>query len=158
MNGTSTSVVEIDQDTLDIRVLDYAVVSDAGPLINPLIVEGQHQGSVPFGLGQALGEGLVYDENGQLLNGNYRDYYIPLATDVPDLRKFYDCGVPSKITLLGQKGAGESGNVPPLAVIANAVEDATGVRITELPVTPDKVLLGMKKAKASKAGSNGGRA
>lgn len=158
-NGAAhAALIQVDPGTGKVDVLDYVMADDSGVVINPMIVEGQHQGSVPFGLGQALGEGLIYDENGQLLNGNYRDYYIPLATDVPDLTKFYDCGVPSKLTLLGQKGAGESGNVPPLAVIANAVEDATGVRITELPVTPDKVLMGMKKTKAAKSGGNGSRA
>lgn len=154
-NGAAhAAFVEVDPGTGKVSILDYVMADDSGVVINPLIVEGQHQGAVPFGLGQALGEDLIYDENGQLLNGNYRDYYIPLATDVPDLRKFYDCGVPSRITPLGQKGAGESGNVPPLSVIANGVEDATGVRIMDLPVTPDKVLLGIKRH--SKGGKNGG--
>jgi carbon-monoxide dehydrogenase large subunit len=157
-NGAAhAALIQVDPGTGKVDILDYVMADDSGVVINPLIVEGQHQGSVPFGLGQALGEDLIYDENGQLLNGNYRDYYIPLATDVPDLSKFYDCGVPSRITPLGQKGAGESGNVPPLAIIANAVEDATGVRITELPVTPDKVLLGIKKAKNARVGSKGSR-
>jgi carbon-monoxide dehydrogenase large subunit len=158
-NGAAhAALIQVDPGTGKVDVVDYVMADDSGVMINPLLVEGQHQGAVPFGMGQALGEELIYDENGQLLNGNYRDYYIPLATDVPDLSKFYDCGVPSRTTLLGQKGAGESGNIPPLAVIANGVHDATGVRITELPITPDKVLLGLKRAKtAARAGGNGNR-
>jgi len=149
--AAAAALIEIDPGTGKLTILDYVMADDPGVAINPLIVEGQHQGSVAFALGQPLGEGLVYDENGQLLNGNYRDYYIPLATDVPDLSKVYECGVPSRVTPLGQKGAGESGNVPPLPIIANAIHDAIGIRFTELPITPDKILLALKQAKAQVA-------
>jgi carbon-monoxide dehydrogenase large subunit len=66
-------------------------------------------------------------------------------TDTPNLARVYDCGVPSSTTLLGQRGAGESGNVPPLAAVANAIAQATGVRFSELPITPDKILLALKR-------------
>lgn len=146
--AAGAGLIQVDPGTGKVTVLDYVMADDPGVAINPMIVEGQHQGSVAFALGQPLGEGLVYDNDGQLLNGNYRDYYIPLATDVPDLSKLYDCGVPSLVTALGQKGAGESGNVPPFPIIANGIYEAIGIRFTELPITPDKILLAMKTAKA----------
>jgi carbon-monoxide dehydrogenase large subunit len=141
--------VEIDPGTGKVTILGYLMAEDSGVAINPLIVEGQHQGAVAMALGQVLYEGLAYDDNGQLLNGNYRDYYTPLATDIPDLSQVHDCGVPSKTTLLGQKGAGETGNVPPMAAVANAIEDATGIRFTEMPITPEKILLALRARAAA---------
>jgi carbon-monoxide dehydrogenase large subunit len=135
--------LEVDPGTGKVTILDYIMAEDAGVAINPLIVEGQHQGAVAMAISQVLFEGLRYDEQGQLLNGNYRDYYTALATDIPDLSQVHDCGVPSKTTLLGQKGAGESGNVPALAAVANAIEEATGIRFTEMPITPEKILLAL---------------
>lgn len=136
--------LEVDGGTGKVTILDYVMAEDSGVAINPLIVEGQHQGAVAMALGQVLYEGLRYDEDGQPLNGNFRDYYVPLSSDVPDLSKVYDCGVPSAATLMGQRGAGETGNPPPMAAVANAIEDATGIRFTEMPITPEKILLALR--------------
>jgi carbon-monoxide dehydrogenase large subunit len=136
--------LKVDPDTGKVTILGYVMAEDSGVVINPLIVEGQHQGAVVMALGQILYEGLAYDEEGQLLNSSLRDYYVPLATDVPDLSQVHDCGVPSTATLFGQRGAGETGNVPPMAAVANALEEATGCRFTEMPITPDKILLALR--------------
>lgn len=135
--------LEVDRGTGKVTILDYVMAEDSGVAINPLIVEGQHQGAVAMALGQVLYEGLQYDQDGQPLNGNFRDYYVPLSSDLPDLSKVHDCGVPSTATLLGQRGAGETGNPPPMAAVANAIEDATGLRFTEMPITPEKILLAL---------------
>ena len=136
--------LEVDPGTGKVKILDYVMAEDSGVMVNPMIVHGQHQGAVGMALGQILYEGLEYDENGQLLNDNFRDYYVPLATDIPDLSQIHDCGVPSTTTLFGQRGAGETGNVPPMAAVANAIADATGIRFTEMPITPEKILLALR--------------
>ena len=141
--------LKVDPETGKVTILGYVMAEDCGVAINPLIVEGQHQGAVAMALAQVLYEGLAYDEDGQLLNSSFRDYYVPLATDMPDLSQVHDCGVPSASTLFGQRSAGETGNVPPMAAVANALEDATGCRFTEMPITPDKILLALRTRASS---------
>lgn len=141
--------LEVDPGTGKVTILGYVMAEDSGVAVNPLLVEGQQQGAVAMALGQILYEGLVYDDSGQLLNGNFRDYYTPLATDIPNLSMVHDCGVPSTSTLFGQRGAGESGNVPPMAAVANAISDAIGVRLTEMPITPEKILFALRGIKSS---------
>lgn len=141
--------LEVDPGTGKVSILAYVMAEDSGVAVNPLLVEGQQQGAVAMALGQILYEGLVYDENAQLLNGNFRDYYTPLATDIPNLSMVHDCGVPSTSTLFGQRGAGESGNVPPMAAVANAIADAIGVRLTEMPLTPERILLALHGVNSS---------
>ena len=147
--------LEVDPGTGMVTILDYLMAEDSGVAINPLIVEGQQQGATAMALSQVLFEELAYDADGQPLNANMRDYYTPLSTDLPNLSRVYDCGVPSATTLLGQRGAGESGNVPPLAAVANAIAQATGIRFTELPITPDKILLALRRRGADAFGLQG---
>jgi carbon-monoxide dehydrogenase large subunit len=143
--GAHAAVVEVDPGTGKITVLDYVMVHDTGTMINPLIVKGQHQGAFLHGYGMVFGEDLVYDENGRMKNPTFKDYYAPLASDVPDLGKTYEIPAPSIFVPGGQKGAGESATAPVPAVIGNAVYHAIGVRFTELPITPDKVLLALRE-------------
>jgi carbon-monoxide dehydrogenase large subunit len=137
--------VRIDPGTGRLTILDYAIASDSGVVINPLIVEGQHQGGFLMGLGMAIGEDYVYDEQGHLLNGSFKDYMAPLATDVPELTKLYEIPAPSLTIPGGQKGVGESGTGPVPATIGNAVAHATGIRFTALPITADRILLALRE-------------
>jgi carbon-monoxide dehydrogenase large subunit len=137
--------VRVDPDTGRVTVVDYAMAHDTGVVINPLIVEGQHQGGFLMGIGMALGEDYVYDDEGHLLTASFKDYQAPYATELPELTKLYEIPAPSVTIPGGQKGAGESGTGPVPAAIGNAVYHATGVRFTELPITPDRVLLALRE-------------
>jgi aerobic carbon-monoxide dehydrogenase large subunit len=114
-------------------------VEDCGPVINPLIVEGQIHGAVAQGIGEALDERLVYDEEGQLLTGTLMDYALPVASAVPDFAVGH-LETPSPLTPGGYKGMGEGGTIGAPAAIANAVADAVrplGIAITALPILPE---------------------
>jgi carbon-monoxide dehydrogenase large subunit len=130
--------VEVEPDTGRVTVRAYTVVEDCGPVINPMIVEGQIHGAVAQGIGEALGERLVYDESGQLATGTLMDYALPVAGALP----FFAIGhleTPSPLTPGGYKGMGEGGTIGAPAAIANAVADAVkplGVAITALPILP----------------------
>jgi carbon-monoxide dehydrogenase large subunit len=137
--------VRVDPETGLVRVVDYAMAHDSGVVINPLVVEGQHQGGFLMGLGMVLGEDYTYDPDGHLTNASFRDYLAPTATDMPELTKMYEIPAPSQTIPGGQKGAGESGTGPVPAAVGNAVFDATGVRFTALPITPQKVLLALRE-------------
>ncbi|SHI48136.1 carbon-monoxide dehydrogenase large subunit [Palleronia salina] len=140
-NGLHLAEVEIDPETGDTRVVKYSVCDDFGNLINPMLAEGQVHGGVVQGIGQAIQERVVYDEDGQLLTASYMDYGVPRATDVP-MMAFSTNPVPSTANPLGMKGCGEAGTVGALAAVANAVEDALwdrGVRQVDLPFTPARV-------------------
>ncbi len=150
-SGLHVAVVEIDQDTLAVEVLDYAVVSDAGPLINPLIVEGQIVGGVAQGIGGALYEELTYDDQANLLAQSLLDYCMPSARQIPPI-KIAHLFTPSPLNPLGVKGLGEGGAMAPPAAIANAVEDALsrrGVRIDATPITPSRLAALLKAAAAT---------
>jgi CO/xanthine dehydrogenase Mo-binding subunit len=117
-------------------------VHDVGKAINPAEVEGQIRGGVVQGLGWALFEQMQYDEQGQLLTGTFADYALPMAMDVPNITPVL-VEIPSPRGPYGARGVGEPPVVPPAAAIANAVEDAVGVRVTDLPITSEKVLRGL---------------
>jgi carbon-monoxide dehydrogenase large subunit len=139
--GTHACVVEVRRLTGEVKLLRYAVVHDCGTLLNPMIVTGQVHGGVAQGVGTALLEELLYDENGQLQNGSYMDYLLPTSGDLPAISVEH-LEFPSPFTPTGAKGAGEGGTIPTLACVANAVEDALkplGVRIRQLPITPDRL-------------------
>jgi aerobic carbon-monoxide dehydrogenase large subunit len=128
--------VEVDPETGRVTVRDYAVVEDCGPVINPMIVEGQIHGAVAQGIGEALGERLVYDESGQLLTGTLMDYALPTAAMLPAFTIGH-LETPSPLTPGGFKGMGEGGTIGAPAAIANAVADAVkplGVAVTMLPI------------------------
>jgi aerobic carbon-monoxide dehydrogenase large subunit len=137
-NGMHAVEVEIDPDTSDIRILDYAVVHDCGNLLNPRIVQGQVQGGVAQGVGGALYERMAYDDHGQLQNASFMDFLIPYATEVPAIRIDH-LETPSPLNPLGIKGAGEAGVIPTSAAIAAAIEDATGIVIDAMPISPSQL-------------------
>jgi carbon-monoxide dehydrogenase large subunit len=140
-SGLHVAVVEVDRDTFEVRLLDYAVVSDAGRLINPLIVEGQIVGGVAQGIGGALFEELAYDEQANFLSQSLLDYCMPSAMQIPPI-KIAHLYTLSPLNPLGVKGLGEGGAMAPPAAIANAVEDALrplGVEINATPITPTRL-------------------
>ena len=134
-NGMHAVVVETDPDTADIKVLRYCVVHDCGTLINPMIVEGQIHGGVAQGVGGALYERMVYGPDGQLLNASFMDFLMPYASEVPEI-EIDHLVTPSPLNPLGVKGAGEAGVIPGSAAIAAAIEDAEGIPITRMPISP----------------------
>ena len=143
------AVVSVDTETGDINILDYAICEDGGTLVNPMIVDGQIIGGVAQGIGTALYEAMIFDENGQPLASTLADYMLPGATEVPVLR-IEHMETKSPYTTFGQKGIGEGGAIGPPAAIANAVNDALrgfGVEITELPITPRLVLDALMQTK-----------
>jgi carbon-monoxide dehydrogenase large subunit len=134
--------VEVDPETGRVSVLDYVVVEDCGPVINPMIVEGQIHGAVAQGIGEALGERLVYDESGQLVTGTLMEYALPVAAALPAFTIGH-LETPSPLTPGGYKGMGEGGTIGAPAAVANAVADALkplGVPVTTLPILPDVIL------------------
>jgi len=144
--GTHICAVDIDRETGHVSITKYVAVDDCGPQINPLLVEGQVQGGIAHSLGQVLFEQTVYDENGQLLTGEFMDYPIARATDIPE----YVLGstvTPSPINPLGVKGVGEAGTIGATPAIANAVLDALdplGIGHLDLPMTPERIWQAIK--------------
>jgi aerobic carbon-monoxide dehydrogenase large subunit len=141
-NGVHVAEVEVDRDTGAVHVLAYWAVDDIGTVINPMIVEGQIQGGVAQGVGQALTEHCPYDADGQLLSGSFMDYALPRADEVPQVVSEFDETQPCTHNPLGAKGCGEAGSIAAPAAIVNAVLDALApVGITDLamPLTPARV-------------------
>jgi carbon-monoxide dehydrogenase large subunit len=140
-NGAHVAEVEIDPDTGIVEVVKYVAVNDFGTELNPLLVQGQVHGGLVQGLGQALMENTVYNEDGQLLTGSYMDYAMPRAADAPS---FTTESQPSPATTnpLGVKGCGEAGCAGSLVSINNAIADAladVGVKHLDMPATPERV-------------------
>jgi carbon-monoxide dehydrogenase large subunit len=150
--GTHLAVVEVDAETGQVQLKRYIAVDDVGKMINPLIVEGQVHGGIAQGIAQALWEGAVYDENGQLLSGTLMDYAIPKAEFFPRFELAHT-ETPSPVNPLGVKGAGETGAIASTPAVVNAVIDALaplGIRSLDMPLTPERVW------SAINAGTNGG--
>ena len=148
--GAHVAVVDVDPDNGHIELRRYVAVDDCGPQINPMIVEGQVHGGVVQGAGQALWEGAVYDDNGQLLTGSMQDYALPKAHMVPDIETL-SSETPSPHNPLGVKGIGETGTIASTVTIYNAVIDALrplGVTRLEMPLTPQRVWQAIQAAKA----------
>ena len=140
-NGCHVTEVEIDPETGAVAVVGYSAVDDVGRIVHEAIVEGQIHGGIAQGLGQVLGEHVVYDEHGQLLTASFMDYMLPRADDLPALRVGHH-GVPCTTNPLGVKGAGESGVAGALPSAVNAVLDALagrGVRELDMPMSPSRV-------------------
>ena len=131
--------VEVDEETGRVDITRYTAVQDAGRAIHPDYVEGQMQGGVAQGIGWALNEEYIYDEDGHLENPGFLDYRIPVASDLPMIDTIV-VEVPNDAHPHGVRGAGEVPIVPPMAAVANAIHDATGLRLGELPMSPPKVL------------------
>lgn len=139
--GVHAAVVAVDVDTGLVEVLRYAIVYDSGRVINPMIVEGQLVGGLGQGIGGALLEELIYDDQGQLLAGSFVDYLMPTSMEVPtDIRLYVSEETPTPLNPLGVKGAGEGGCTGAGAAVANAVADALGgVFIDRIPLTTERV-------------------
>jgi aerobic carbon-monoxide dehydrogenase large subunit len=141
-SAVHVAVVEVDRGTGYVTLLRYLVAHDCGKVINPLIVEGQVHGGVAQGVGGALFEEMVYDEEGQLLTGTFLDYLVPTAMELPPIETVH-LEYPSPRNPLGIKGLGEGGAISPPAAIANAIDDALapfGVRVCETPASPARIL------------------
>jgi 2-furoyl-CoA dehydrogenase large subunit len=148
-NSVHIVAVEVDIQSGNVSFLRYGIVHDCGRQINPGIVEGMAIGSTVHGVGASLLEDFVYDEDGQLLATTFMDYMKPLAMGVPKF-ELAQMESPCPYTLLGTKAVGEGGSLPSLAAIANAVEDALapfGVKVTSLPITPEKVVKAVTETK-----------
>ena len=136
--------VEVDLDTGEVTLLRYASAQDAGFAINPLSVEGQIQGGTSQGLGLALSEEMAFDDKGRLLNANFLDYRLPTTRDLPFIEAII-VEVPSEDGPYGARIVGEPSIVASVATIANAVADAVGARVYDIPITPERVLKALGK-------------
>lgn len=144
------TLVAVDPSLGDVEILDYVIVEDGGVLLNPMIVDGQIMGGLAQGVGTALYEEMPFDAAGQPLASTLADYHLPGAAETPAARILH-METPSPYSRFGQKGLGEGGAIAPPAAIANAVNDALkpmGVRITQSPITPERVLDALAAAKA----------
>ena len=147
--GTHATLVEVDGDTGEVKILDYVAVDDVGNVINPLLVDGQIHGGIAQGVAQALFEETVYDEHGQLISGTLMDYAVPKAHDLVQFR--LDRTVtPSPSNPMGVKGVGEAGTIAAASAVVNAVIDALepfGVRHLDMPLKPEKVWRAMQQGR-----------
>ncbi|NIB38739.1 xanthine dehydrogenase family protein [Pseudomaricurvus alkylphenolicus] len=150
-SATHIALVEIDPDTFKVKVDKYVVAEDCGQMLNPMIVDGQVHGGVAQGIGAALYEEMIYDEQGQNLTASLVDYVVPSATEIPRMDVVHlDLEKPK--TLGGVRGMGEGGTIGAPAAIANAVADALaplGQQVTTLPVTPQRIFELVQAAKAN---------
>src|SRR2546428_547068 len=137
-SGCHAAWLRVDPQTYRLEILKYVVVHDCGKVINPMVVEGQIEGGVAQGIGGAFYERLAYDADGQLRNASFMEFLMPYATEVPAI-EIDHIETPSPLNPLGIKGAGEAGVIPVGAVIGSAIEEALGVSITEMPLSPLKL-------------------
>ncbi|MCX7317321.1 MAG: molybdopterin-dependent oxidoreductase, partial [Hyphomicrobiales bacterium] len=141
-NGTNLCEVEVDIETGAVKILRYVVAHDCGTLINPMLVDGQIRGGVVHGIGNALFERMIYDENGQPQTTNYGEYLLPLATEMPRI-EIVHMESPSPRNPIGVKGAGEGGTIPAAACVISAIEDALSpfhVRLGSHPLSPQDLV------------------
>ena len=147
--GTHAAVVEVDPDTGEVKLLRYVAVDDVGNVINPMIVDGMVHGGIAQGVGQALQEEAIYDDNGQLLTGSMMDYAVPAAEVLPSYEVARTV-TPSPTNPLGVKGAGETGTIASSSALVNAVIDALapfGVKHMDMPVKPERVWRAIRAAR-----------
>jgi carbon-monoxide dehydrogenase large subunit len=148
--GAHIAVVMVDAETGEVKLERYIAVDDCGRVINPMIVEGQIHGGIAQGVGQALWEGAVYDDNGQLLSGSLMDYAVPKASFFPK----FELGMtetPTNVNPLGVKGIGETGTIASTPAVYNAVADALaplGVKTINMPLTPERVWRAIQEARS----------
>jgi carbon-monoxide dehydrogenase large subunit len=151
--GSHLCTVEVDIDTGVVKILRYIAVDDCGPPINPMIVDGQIHGGVVQGIGEALQEIAVYDDEGQLLTGTMMDYAVPRASQMPTMELAHTI-TPSPVNPLGVKGCGEAGTIASAAAVVGAVCDALspfGIVHIDKPLTPARVWAAIQQAKGAKA-------
>ncbi|MCL4562809.1 MAG: xanthine dehydrogenase family protein molybdopterin-binding subunit [Chloroflexi bacterium] len=149
--GTVAMIVEVDTELMRVEIKRYVIAHDCGTVINPLIVDGQIHGGVSLGVGNSFFEKLVYDENGQLMNGTFMDYLIPRATDMPYI-EIGHLSTPSPLNPLGIKGVGEAGAIPTPAAFAQAVENALAdynLEVREIPLSPNRLFELLEESKTS---------
>ncbi len=149
-NGAHVCVVEVDAETGEVKIERYVAVDDCGVVINPMIVDGQVHGGVAQGIGQALYEGAIYDEGGQLITGSMMDYTVPNATQIPFMETART-ETPTPVNPMGVKGVGETGTIAATQAVVNAVVDALsplGIRHMEMPMTPERVWRAMRDAQS----------
>ena len=150
--GAHIAVVEVDPETGEVEFRRYVAVDDCGNVINPMLVEGQVHGGIAQGLGQALYEGVVYDESGQLVTGSLMDYAVPKAAMIPTL-ELDGTVTPTPVNPLGVKGVGEAGTIGSTPAVVNAVIDALrplGVKTIDMPLWPEKVWKAIQAAKGGR--------
>jgi len=149
--GAHIADVEVDRETGAVRVVRYTVVQDVGKAVHPSYVEGQLQGGAAQGIGWALNEEYVYGPDGLLQNPGFLDYRVPVASDLPRIDTVL-VEVPNPNHPYGVRGCGEVPIIAPMAAIANAIHDAVGVRLTQQPMSPPRVLQALEQAKAASPG------
>jgi CO/xanthine dehydrogenase Mo-binding subunit len=140
--GVHGMILEVDPETMMIKIHKYVTVEDCGTMLNPLVVEGQIHGGVSMGIGNAYYEKLHYDENGQLMNASLADYLLIFATEMPSKIEVYHENTPAPNNKLGTKGVGEAGAIPVPAAFAQALENALedyDLEITETPLSPNRL-------------------
>jgi CO/xanthine dehydrogenase Mo-binding subunit len=137
--GAHIADVHVDRDTGKVTVLRYTAIQDVGRAIHPAYVEGQIQGGAVQGIGMALNEEYVYNDDGSMANSSFLDYRMPVANDLPAIDTVL-VEVPNPGHPFGVRGVGEVPIVPPLAAIANAIYDAVGIRVSSLPANPQSIL------------------
>ncbi len=148
--GTHIVDVDVDRETGRVTIERYTAIQDAGKAVHPSYVEGQLQGGAAQGIGWALNEEYIYDDQGRLQNAGFLDYRIPVCSDLPMIDTVI-VEVANPTHPYGVRGVGETPIVPPMAAIANAVENALGVRFTDLPMSPPKVLKALEEARVPEA-------
>jgi CO/xanthine dehydrogenase Mo-binding subunit len=150
-SGVHAMIVEVDPETMMLDIRKYVVVHDCGKVINPMILDGQIQGGVAQGIGNAFYEQLHWSEDGQLMNASFMDYLLPTATDVPAIEGDH-VETPAPWNELGVKGAGEAGAIPVGPLFAQALEDAfadLGLEIREIPLSPNRLFELVEEARAA---------
>jgi len=150
-SGGYAAEVEVDPDTGKVTIMNFCAADDFGNVVNPMIVDGQVQGGLAQGIGQALLEHCVYDENGQLLTGSFMDYAMPRADDLPMFGVDHSCVTPCTHNPIGAKGCGEAGAIGSPPALVNAVVDALeghGVTHIDMPLSPSRVWAAMQAAKS----------
>jgi aerobic carbon-monoxide dehydrogenase large subunit len=150
-SGAVALILEVDPETIEVKIQRYAIVHDCGTVINPLLLEGQIQGAVSMGLGNVWYEKMFYDENGQLLTASFMDYLMPQATDMPDKIEIGHAVNTTPLNPLGIKGVGEAGAIPTPPAFIQALEDALPeykLELLESNLNPGKVFEYMHKVKS----------
>jgi CO/xanthine dehydrogenase Mo-binding subunit len=142
--------VEVDKETGHVKILRYTAIQDVGRAIHPSYVEGQMQGGVAQGVGWALSEEYIYDKDGRLENPGFLDYRVPVASDMPMIDTVL-IEVPNPRHPFGARGCGEVPIIPPMAAVANAIADATGIRLRDLPMSPPRLRAALDEAEPMRA-------
>jgi len=140
-SGVHAMIIEIDPETMMLEIKKYVTVHDCGNVINPLILDGQIQGGIAQGIGNAFYEQLMFDDMGQILNASFMDYLLPGASDVPHIEVGHQVTT-SPLNPMGVKGAGEAGAIPVGPLFAQAIEDALGIEgfeLNEIPLNPNRL-------------------